>query len=133
MAQLPGAGIWLLGGERTWAQSQPWDKVPAQLGQVLALPPSAKTAHVSARMRRHTQTHTQPVFAPSCKGAPGMPHKHSHRHTHRHSFLFPLLMRTGKQVRGHTHGPHIHTLPHDVCKHCAQRSLSPVFLCTCDF
>lgn len=25
---------------------------------VLALPPSAKTAHVSARMRRHTQTHT---------------------------------------------------------------------------
>lgn len=32
VAQLPGAGIWLLGGERTWAQSQPWDKVPAQLG-----------------------------------------------------------------------------------------------------
>lgn len=32
VVQLPGAGIWLLGGERTWAQSQPWDEVHAQLG-----------------------------------------------------------------------------------------------------
>lgn len=32
VAQLPGAGIWLLRDVRTWAQSQPWEEVHAQLG-----------------------------------------------------------------------------------------------------
>lgn len=34
MAQLQGVGIWLLGGKRTWAQSQPWEEVRAQLGSL---------------------------------------------------------------------------------------------------
>ena len=32
VAGLPGVGIWLLRGQRTWAQSQPWEEVYTQLG-----------------------------------------------------------------------------------------------------
>ena len=72
MARLPGAGIWLLGGKRTWAQSQPWEEVPAQLG-CLGL------ANRGRHTRRQTdrQTHTQPVFAPFGKEAPKMLHTYT--------------------------------------------------------
>lgn len=32
VAQLPGIGIWLLGGKTTWAQSQPWEEGHGQQG-----------------------------------------------------------------------------------------------------
>lgn len=81
-------------------------------GVVLASPPCAEKAHVSACTHAHTQT--QPVFAPFGKGAPRMPPTYLHGHTHCHCSRFPLLRRTGEQVRGHTHVPHIHTQLHDL-------------------
>ena len=116
VARLPGAGIWLLGGKRTWAQSQPWEGVPAQLG---CLGLANKGRHTRSQTDR--QTDTQPVFAPFGKEAPKMLHTYSHSCTH--CLVFLLLTR---MVHGHRHTPYIQ-IP--LCAHCApQEPLSSVFL-----
>lgn len=104
MAQLPGAGIWLLGGQRTWAQSQPWEEVHASNAGwvVLAWPSFAEKAHMSRHTCAHTHlhTHTGPVFAPLGKGAPGLPHTSSRRCTR--CLMLPLLTRRDRAPRIHT-------------------------------
>lgn len=120
VARLPGAGIWLLGGKRTWAQSQPWEGVPAQLG---CLGLANKGRHTRSQTDR--QTHTQPVFAPFGKEAPKMLHTYSHSCTHCLVFLLTRM------VHRHRHTPYIQIPP---CAHCTPREpLSSVFLGTCDF
>lgn len=74
MAQLPGAGIWPLRRERTWAQSQPWEEVHARW-VVLTLPSFAEKAH--------THIHAA-AFAPFGKGAPRKLHTYACTALHLH-------------------------------------------------
>lgn len=122
MAQLPGAGIWLLGGKETWAQSQPWEEVHTQLG-CPGLAIFAEKTHVSRHTRTQMGKHTTCVcFAPSGTGAARMLHTSSYSHR--------CITAWGAEENGavgmcasHTYTPHhlsLHRTP--------QESLSQTFL-----
>lgn len=127
-AQLPGAGIWLLGGEETWAQSQPWKEVHAQLG-CPGLATFAEKAHVSRHTRTHAHTRALKHTACVCSfwyGAARMLHTPSYSHR--------CITAWGAEESGAVSGAvgmrasHIDT-PHNLSPHrTPQESLSPTFL-----